>query len=198
MHPTTSVVGCMPTGLNDATLYTCNSYLRFCYPTSLAHERWTTRNKAVDTPGYHLIWCTNDRRTVLVDRAADRLNALLTEKAATRGLTIEGMDVMPDHFRGRALRVAAAVVHVAGWALWATAGVAGRRWRAVLSSFDGQALWVAAALANVRLFRGALPLSLPETACDCGYRACGSGGSNGWLQGWPGCVRQWCSAGRER
>ena len=63
----------------------------------MAHERWTTSNKAVSHLGYHLIWCTKYRRKVLVDRAADRVKELLTEKAATLGLTIETMEVMPDH-----------------------------------------------------------------------------------------------------
>src|ERR687883_463817 len=87
----------MPTGLNDRIHYTFDRCLLFCDTTAMAHERWTTSNKAVYNLGYHLIWCTKYRRKVLLDRAADRVKQLLTEKAATLGLTIETMEVMPDH-----------------------------------------------------------------------------------------------------
>jgi len=63
----------------------------------MAHERWTTSNKAVYNIGYHLIWCPKYRRKVLLGAVADRLKELLTEKAASIGAHIEIMEVMPDH-----------------------------------------------------------------------------------------------------
>lgn len=63
----------------------------------MSDKRWTTSNKAVYNLGYHLIWCPKYRRKVLVDRVEVRLRELLLEKAATIGVTIETMEIMPDH-----------------------------------------------------------------------------------------------------
>jgi len=52
---------------------------------------------AVFSLKYHLVWCPEYRRPVLVDAVADRLTALLHEKATTLGLRIHALDVMPDH-----------------------------------------------------------------------------------------------------
>ena len=59
--------------------------------------RWTTSNKAVFNIGYHLIWCPKYRRKVLVGQVEARLKELLLEKADTCGLSIEKMEIMPDH-----------------------------------------------------------------------------------------------------
>jgi putative transposase len=61
------------------------------------NERWTTSNKAVYNLGYHLIWCPKYRRKVLVGDVEQRLKALLFEKADQIGVTIEDLEVMPDH-----------------------------------------------------------------------------------------------------
>lgn len=63
----------------------------------MTNERWTTSNKAVFNLGYHIIWCPKYRRKVLVDQVATRLKELLIEKATELGLTINTMEVMPDH-----------------------------------------------------------------------------------------------------
>ncbi|MFN8487267.1 MAG: IS200/IS605 family transposase [Caldilineaceae bacterium] len=63
----------------------------------MTNERWTTSNKAVYNIGYHLIWCPKYRRKVLVDKVDARLKELLIEKASALGITIETMEVMPDH-----------------------------------------------------------------------------------------------------
>lgn len=63
----------------------------------MTNERWTTSNKAVYNIGYHLIWCPKYRRKVLVNAVETRLKELLIAKAAELGLTIETMEVMPDH-----------------------------------------------------------------------------------------------------
>jgi putative transposase len=46
---------------------------------------------------YHIVWCPKYRRPVLVGEVADRLKALLAEKASELGLTIHALEVMPDH-----------------------------------------------------------------------------------------------------
>ena len=46
---------------------------------------------------YHLVWCPKYRRPVLEGAVADRLNALLAEKADELGLTIHALEVRPDH-----------------------------------------------------------------------------------------------------
>ena len=46
---------------------------------------------------YHLVWCPKYRRPVLVDAVAERLKVLLHDKAATLGLRIHALEVMPDH-----------------------------------------------------------------------------------------------------
>ena len=43
------------------------------------------------------MWCPKYRRPVLVDAVADRLRALLAEKADELGMTIHALEVMPDH-----------------------------------------------------------------------------------------------------
>lgn len=45
----------------------------------------------------HLVWCPKSRRPVLVEAVADRLRALLAQTAGVLGMTIHGLDVMPDH-----------------------------------------------------------------------------------------------------
>ena len=59
--------------------------------------RWTHSNKAVYNVGFHLIWCPKYRRKVLVGPIEARLKELLREKADAIGVTIEQMEVMPDH-----------------------------------------------------------------------------------------------------
>nr|WP_238530428.1 IS200/IS605 family transposase [Oscillochloris trichoides] len=51
----------------------------------------------VSTLHYHVVWCPKYRRKVLHGEIADRLKALLHEKADALGVTIEGLEVMPDH-----------------------------------------------------------------------------------------------------
>lgn len=63
----------------------------------MSDHRWTTSNKAVYNLGYHLIWCPKYRRTVLVDQVEIRLRELLHEKAAKIDVTIETLEIMPDH-----------------------------------------------------------------------------------------------------
>ena len=61
------------------------------------NTRWTTSNKAVFNLGYHIIWCPKYRRKVLVGDVETRLKELLFEKAAKINVTIENIEIMPDH-----------------------------------------------------------------------------------------------------
>lgn len=76
--------------------YLADVYLS-CYTIIMTNERWTTSNKAVFNIGYHLIWCPKYRRKVLTGQVEIRLKELLTEKANELGITIENLEVMPDH-----------------------------------------------------------------------------------------------------
>jgi putative transposase len=63
----------------------------------------TTKNRyhysshCVFNLGYHIIWCPKYRRKVLVNGIDERLKELLCQKALQIGVTIEKMEVMPDH-----------------------------------------------------------------------------------------------------
>ena len=60
-------------------------------------NRYACSSHSVYNISYHLIWCPKYRRKVLVDGVDERLKELLLEKAAELGITIEKMEVMPDH-----------------------------------------------------------------------------------------------------
>lgn len=60
-------------------------------------DRWTNSRTAVYNLGYHLIWCPKYRRKVLVGKVENRLKELMREKADELNITIEQMEVMPDH-----------------------------------------------------------------------------------------------------
>jgi len=59
--------------------------------------RWTASNTAVYNVGYHIIWCPKYRRKVLVDGIDTRLKELLIEKSSKIEVSIEKMEIMPDH-----------------------------------------------------------------------------------------------------
>lgn len=63
----------------------------------MSKKRWTTSNKAVYNIGYHLIWCPKYRRKVLIGDVEVRLRELFLERANDIGVSIEQMEVMPDH-----------------------------------------------------------------------------------------------------
>lgn len=63
----------------------------------MSTNRWTTSNKAVYNIGYHFIWCPKYRRKVLVGDVEAHLRHVLSERADTLGVTIETMEIMPDH-----------------------------------------------------------------------------------------------------
>jgi len=63
----------------------------------MVYERWKTSNTAVYNVAYHIIWCSKYRRPVLVGDVGKRLKELLEEKAKELQITIEKMEIMPDH-----------------------------------------------------------------------------------------------------
>ena len=63
----------------------------------MASERWTHSTTTIYHIGYHLIWCPKYRRRVLIPPVSDRLKELLNEKATEIGVSIDTMEVMPDH-----------------------------------------------------------------------------------------------------
>jgi len=46
---------------------------------------------------YHLVWCPKYRRKVLVGEIAVELRSLLYEKAKELDVTIEALEILPDH-----------------------------------------------------------------------------------------------------
>ena len=86
-------------------------------------KRWKTSNKAVYNLGYHLIWCPKWRRKVLIDEVADRLRELLLEKAEKIGVSIESMEIMPDHIH---LFVKASPVDAPHWIVQQLKGYSSR------------------------------------------------------------------------
>lgn len=60
-------------------------------------ERYRRNAGAVYSLKYHLVWCPKYRRKVFTDGVDETLKILLYEKAETLGITIEAMEVMPDH-----------------------------------------------------------------------------------------------------
>ncbi len=46
---------------------------------------------------YHLVWCPKYRRGVLIGEVADELRSLLYQKAQELAVTIEALEIMPDH-----------------------------------------------------------------------------------------------------
>ena len=60
-------------------------------------KRYTSNSHCVFNLGYHIVFCPKYRRKVLVDGVDERLKILLQQKADELGITLENMEVMPDH-----------------------------------------------------------------------------------------------------
>lgn len=60
-------------------------------------NRYVTNSGSVYNIGYHLIWCTKYRRKVLIGDIEQSLKNLCLEKATEIGVSIESIEVMPDH-----------------------------------------------------------------------------------------------------
>lgn len=63
----------------------------------MADARYRKNSGSVFSLKYHLVFCPKYRRPVLVGEVEKRLRELLVEKAAEIDVTIEALEVMPDH-----------------------------------------------------------------------------------------------------
>lgn len=59
--------------------------------------KYQRSNTSVFNIGYHLIWCPKYRRKVLVNEIEKRLKYLLKNKSKQINVSIEKMEIMPDH-----------------------------------------------------------------------------------------------------
>lgn len=60
-------------------------------------KRYTSNAHCVSNLGYHVVFCPKYRRKVLLNGVDERLKILLQQKADELGITLENMEVMPDH-----------------------------------------------------------------------------------------------------
>ena len=60
-------------------------------------NRWHSTKSAKYNLGYHLIWCIKYRRKVLLDEIEVSFKKLMFEKAQDICVSIEQLEVMPDH-----------------------------------------------------------------------------------------------------
>ena len=63
----------------------------------MVSKRWTYSDTTVYNIGYHLVWCPKYRRKVLVGDVEKRLRELLYKKAEEIGVSIETLEILPDH-----------------------------------------------------------------------------------------------------
>ena len=63
----------------------------------MGSTRYTKHAGAVYTLHYHFVWCPKYRRKVLHGAIAERLKELLHESADALDVTVEGLEVLPDH-----------------------------------------------------------------------------------------------------
>ena len=63
----------------------------------MTNDIWTRSITTVYKIGYHLIWCPKYRRKVLVGDVEARLRELIMEKAEEIGVSVEELQIMPDH-----------------------------------------------------------------------------------------------------
>jgi putative transposase len=60
-------------------------------------SRYAKNAGAVFNLKLHLVWCPKYRRPVLIGLVAERLAQLLHEKAEELEMTVQALEVMPDH-----------------------------------------------------------------------------------------------------
>lgn len=61
------------------------------------NTRWKSSNTSVYNIGYHLIWCPKYRKKVLIGGIEPRLKELFRQITSEMEVSIEGMEIMPDH-----------------------------------------------------------------------------------------------------
>jgi putative transposase len=63
----------------------------------MGSTRYKKHAGGIYTLHYHFVWCPKYRRKVLQGAVAERLKELLHEKANELGVTVQGLEVLPDH-----------------------------------------------------------------------------------------------------
>lgn len=63
----------------------------------MSDTRYRRNAGSVFSLKYHLVWCPKFRRKVLVGEIAGELRSLLYQKAQELDVTIEALEIMPDH-----------------------------------------------------------------------------------------------------
>lgn len=63
----------------------------------MVYNRWKHSHTTVYNIGYHLIWCPKYRRSILTGDIEDRLKTIVFETANGIGVSIETIEIMPDH-----------------------------------------------------------------------------------------------------
>jgi putative transposase len=63
----------------------------------MSDTRYRRNTGCVYSLKYHLVWCPKYRRKVLVGEIANELRSLLYQKAQELDVTIETLEIMPDH-----------------------------------------------------------------------------------------------------
>ena len=63
----------------------------------MTDPRYRRNAGCVYTLKYHLVWCSKYRRKVLTGKLTDDLHNLLRKKAEDLYVTIEALEIMPDH-----------------------------------------------------------------------------------------------------
>lgn len=58
---------------------------------------YQTNRGAAYSLSYHIVWCPEHRRPVLVGSVADRLRDLIGHKCDEHGWSVPALEVMPDH-----------------------------------------------------------------------------------------------------
>ena len=63
----------------------------------MSDTRYRRNAGSVFSLKYHLVWCPKYRRKVLTGEIAEELRSLLYQKAQELDVTIEALEIMPDH-----------------------------------------------------------------------------------------------------
>ena len=63
----------------------------------MEHQGYARNAGAVFSLKYHLVFCPKYRKPVLLDPVAERLKALLAQKADELHVTLHTLEIMPDH-----------------------------------------------------------------------------------------------------
>lgn len=64
---------------------------------SIKMNKYNASTHSTYNVGYHIVFCTKYRYNLLRYRAAERLKTLLRQSTAELGMSIQSMEVMPDH-----------------------------------------------------------------------------------------------------